>query len=110
MNFHRKWYKDTVIAMNKDEAIKPYNSFSVVLAKGMLCHTQRLLSGQVEPEVVIVLLTAPPGVAAFNIQEMTVHSALLLGILVPSLSRRTSLTLRTKVSNLQLLIIDKFLW
>ena len=37
------------------------------------------LSGQVEPEDVTVLLTAPTGVAAFNIQGMTVHSALLLG-------------------------------
>ena len=40
-----------------------------------------LLSGQVEPEDVVVLLTAPTGVAAFNIQGMTIHSALLLGTL-----------------------------
>ena len=34
------------------------------------------LSGQVQPEDVVVLLTAPTGVAAFNIQGMTLHSAL----------------------------------
>ena len=36
------------------------------------------LSGQVQPDDVTVLLTAPTGVAAFNIQGMTVHSVLLL--------------------------------
>ena len=38
-----------------------------------------LLSRQMEPEDVIVLLTAPTGVAAFNIHGMTLHSALPLG-------------------------------
>ena len=37
------------------------------------------LSGMFESDDVIVLLTAPTGVAAFNINGMTVHSALLLG-------------------------------
>ena len=36
-------------------------------------------SGTFEPDDVIVLLTAPTGVAAFNINGMTLHSALLLG-------------------------------
>ena len=36
------------------------------------------LSGVFEPDDVIVLLTAPTGVAAFNIGGMTLHSALLL--------------------------------
>ena len=68
------------------------------------------LSGQVEPEDVTVLLTAPTGVAAFNIQEMTVHSALLLGTskftTQPPTQDKLN-TLRTKLSNLQLLIIDE---
>ena len=37
------------------------------------------LSGTIEPDDVTVLLTAPTGVAAFNINGMTLHSALLLG-------------------------------
>ena len=37
------------------------------------------LSGTIEPDDVIVLLTAPTGVAAFNINGMTLHSAFLLG-------------------------------
>ena len=37
------------------------------------------LSGTFEPDDVSVLLTAPTGVAAFNINGMTLHSAFLLG-------------------------------
>ena len=33
------------------------------------------LSGSFEPDDVVVLLTAPTGVAAFNINGMTLHSA-----------------------------------
>lgn len=36
-------------------------------------------SGAFEPGDVILLLTAPTGVAAFNTNSMTLHSALLLG-------------------------------
>ena len=36
-------------------------------------------SGAVEPDDVLVLLTAPTGVAAFNVNGMTLHSAFLLG-------------------------------
>ena len=32
-------------------------------------------SGAVEPDDVLVLLTAPTGVAAFNVNGMTLHSA-----------------------------------
>ena len=68
------------------------------------------LSGQVQPDDVTVLLTAPTGVAAFNIQGMTVHSALLLNTSKFSnqpLTQDRLNTLRTKLSNLQLLIIDE---
>ena len=67
------------------------------------------LSGQVEPEDITVLLAAPTGVAAFNIQGMTVHSALLLGTskFITQLTQDKLNTLRTKLSNLQLLIIDE---
>ena len=68
------------------------------------------LSGQVEPEDVTVLLTAPTGVAAFNVQGMTLHSALLLGtskFTTQPLTQDKLNNLRTKLSNLQLLIIDE---
>lgn len=57
-----------------------------------------------------MLLTAPTGVAAFNIQGMTVHSALLLSTSKfgnQPLTHDKLNTLRTKLSNLQLLIIDE---
>ena len=69
------------------------------------------LSGTFEPDDVIVLLTAPTGVAAFNINGMTLHSALLL-----STSKYTGFqplnhdklnTLRTKLTNLTLIVIDE---
>ena len=65
------------------------------------------LSGQVQPEDVVVLLTAPTGVAAFNIQGMTLHSALLLGTTKFSsqpLTHDKLNTLRMKLANL---IIDE---
>ena len=68
------------------------------------------LSGQMQPEDVIALLTAPTGSAAFNIVGMTLHSGLLLstskGSSAPLTQDRLN-TLRLKLSNLQLLIIDE---
>ena len=58
----------------------------------------------------LVLLTAPTGVAAFNIQGTIVHYALLLGtskFSIQPLTQDKLNTLRTKLSNLQLLIIDE---
>ena len=119
VNFHRRWYKDAVIATKKGEAVKPYRVFlsgpggvgkSYVIS---LTHRDTVkllhLSGQVEPEDIIVLLTALTGVAAFNIQGMTVHSALLLGtskFTTQSLTR-DKLTLSKQSCNLQLHIIDE---
>lgn len=60
------------------------------------------LSGQVQPDVT-VLLTAPTGVAAFNIQGMTLHSALLPNFPISLSHRKDS----TNLSDLQLLIIDE---
>ena len=68
------------------------------------------LSGQLQPEDVIALLTAPTGSAAFNIVGMTLHSGLLLGTSKVSsapLTQDKLNTLRLKLSNLQLLIIDE---
>lgn len=69
------------------------------------------LSGTIEPDDVTVLLTAPTGVAAFNINGMTLHSALLLGRSkyngFQPLNRDKLNTLRSKLSHLTLLIIDE---
>ena len=118
--FHRRWCKDAVIAMRKGDPVRPYRVFlsgpggvgkSHVIS---LVHNDTIkllrLSGHMEPDDVAVLLTAPTGVAAFNIQGMTLHSALVLGTTNAGchpLAQDKLNTLRTKLSNLQLLIIDE---
>ena len=88
--FHRDWCKKLyILALKEGTPVKPYHVFlsgpggvhkSHVIK---LIHSDTLkllrLSVTFEPDDVIVLLTAPTGVAAFNINGMTLHSALLLG-------------------------------
>ena len=87
--FHRDWCKKAVLALKQNKPVEPYHVFlsgpggvgkSHVIK---LIHSDTLkllkLSGTFQPDDVIVLLTAPTDVAAFNINSMTLHSALLLG-------------------------------
>ena len=70
------------------------------------------LSKQLRPTDVTTLVTAPTGVAAFNVDGMTIHSALLLRT-TGSQANGTPLTfeklntLRSRLENLTLLIIDE---
>ena len=82
------------------------------LIKCLYYETTRLLARAAEnPDDITVLLTAPTGVAAFNINGLTIHSA--LGIyknLSPEhavLGEDRINTLRSKLENLQILIIDE---
>ena len=120
VTFNRKWCKQAVISLRIGQPPTPYRLFlsgpdgvgkSHVLS---LIHHDTVqllrLSGQIQPEDVTVLLTAPTGVAAFNIDSMTLHSALLLGTSFSTdrpLSQERLSTLRTRLSKLQLLIIDE---
>ena len=87
--FHCDWCKKAVVALKEGKLVKPYRVFlsgpggvgkSHVIK---LIHSDTLkflkLSGAFEPDDVTVLLTAPTGVAACNINGMTLHSAFLLG-------------------------------
>ena len=119
--FHRNWCKKAVIALKEGRPVEPYHVFlsgpggvgkSHVIK---LVHSDTLkllrLSGTFEPDDVIILLTAPTGVAAFNINGMTLHCAFLLGRSKYSgfqpLSHDRLNTLRAKLSRLMLLIIDE---
>ena len=118
VTFNRKWCKQAIISLRNGQPPIPYRIFlsgpggvgkSHVIS--LIHHdTVRLLrlSGQIQPEDVTVLLTAPTGMAAFN--GMNLHSALLLGTSYstdkPRSQERLS-TLRTRLSNLQRLIIDE---
>ena len=83
VNFHRRWYKDAVISLKTGQPIKPYRIFlsgpggvgkSHVIS---LIHRDTVkllrLSGEVQPDDVTVLLTAPTGVASFNILDIHMH-------------------------------------
>ena len=75
--FHRNWCKKAVLALKEDKPIEPYRVF--LSGPGgvgkphviKLIHSDTLkflkLSGTLQPDDVTVLLTAPTGVAAFNI-------------------------------------------
>ena len=119
--YHRNWCKKTVIALRNGESIVPYRVFlsgpggvgkSHVIR---LIHSDTLkllrLAGTLQPGDVTVLLTAPTGVAAFNINGMTLHSALLLGCSkyagFQPLGHDRLNTLRSKLSKLMLVIIDE---
>ena len=119
--FHRNWCKEATIALKHGKKVKPYQVFvsgpegvgKSHIIKLIQSDTIKLLklSGMFEPDDVIVLLSAPTGVAAFNIGGMTLHSALMLGRSkfgeYQSLSHDKANTLRLKLSKLKLLIIDE---
>ena len=119
--FHRKWCKEAVLSMSKQEQIKPYRLFlsgpggvgKPHIIRIIHSDTIKLLkqSGYFEPDDVVVLLTAPTGVAAFNINGMTLHSAFSLGTSkyggIQCLKEDKSNTLHNKLGRLQLLIIDE---
>jgi hypothetical protein len=119
--FHRHWCKNAIISLKRGENVKPYQVFlsgpggvgKSHVIKLVQSDTIKLLklSGIFEPDDVIVLLTAPTGVAAFNINGMTLHSALFLGCNKYSgfqpLSNDRLTTLRCKLSKLMLIIIDE---
>ena len=78
--FHRNWCKQAVVALKRG---KPVESYHVIVSGPGKSHVIRLihsdtikllrLSRTIEPDDVIVLLTAPTGVAAFIISGMTLH-------------------------------------
>jgi len=88
--FHRDWCKRAVVAMKSGEKIQPYRVFlsgpggvrKSHVIRLIQSDTQKLLalSNTISPTDTTVLLTAPTGVAAFNINGKTLHSALLLRV------------------------------
>ena len=119
--FHRDWCRKAVLALKEGNLVEPYHVFlsgpggvgKSHVIKLIHSDTVKLLklSGTFEPVYVIVLLSAPTGVAAFNINGMTLHSALLLGCGkyggFQPLSHDRLNTLRTRLSRLMLLSIDE---
>ena len=66
------------------------------------------LTGKVDPDDPLVLLTAPTGSAVFHISGMTIHSALQLNSKnAPSISYETKAVLFQKLQQLKLMVIDE---
>ena len=124
VEYHRRWCKKVVLSYtdqtNQPSPTPPYRLFlsdpggvgkSHVIS--LIRHdTIKLLrlSRQFEPDDILVLLTAPTGIAAISISGMTIHSALLLGTSKTSfhaLSQEKLNTLRLKLSKLKVLFIDE---
>ena len=61
----------------------------------------------INPDDVVCMLTAPTGTAAFNIDGMTIHSALSIGPFFPTLGTSRLNTLQCKLSKLRVLVIDE---
>ena len=88
--YHRKWCKEAVVAMKENRKVEPYRLFlsgpggvgKTHVIRLIYSDTRKLLSlsNEIKPTDVTALLTAPTGVASFNIGGMTVHSALLLRV------------------------------
>ncbi|CAH1276883.1 PIF1 [Branchiostoma lanceolatum] len=122
LRFHRKWCKDTIIALKHDKPAPQYTIFfsgpggvgKSHIIKLVHHETLRLLtplSGRYfDPNDLPVLLTAFTGTAAFGINGMTLHSALCLGCggkEYQPLSSDKLNTLRSRLGKLKLLIVDE---
>ena len=118
--YNRDWCKRAVVSLRNNTRIEPYRVFLSGPGGVGKSHVIRLiqsdtmkllrLSGEIEPTDVPVLLTAPTGVAAFNIGGMTLHSAFVLGsgqLGYQQLSSDKVNTLRARLGKLKLLIIDE---
>ena len=126
VTYHRRWCKDMIISLKSDKPTPVYRLFlsgpggvgkSHVIK---LIHHETLnllkpLCGIFSPDEVPVILAAFTGTAAFNIEGMTLHSALSLPAGRTKKSEYQSLnsnpdranTIRSKLSKLKLLIIDE---
>ena len=121
--YNRRWCKNAIKAWKNNQEINPYRIFlsgpggvgKSHIIKIIQSDMKKLLrlSNRIKPTDVSVLVTAPTGVAAFNVDGMTIHSALLLKVrkrkqsVEPPLSFEKLNTLRSKLENLTLLIIDE---
>ena len=120
--YNRRWCKNAVKAWKNNQEISPYRIFlsgpggvgKSHIIKIIQSDMRKLLrlSNRIKPTDVTVLVTAPTGVAAFNVDGMTIHSALLMKVTrkrsgESPLTFEKLNTLRSKLEHLTLLIIDE---
>ena len=121
--YHRKWCKETVIALKQNKPVKPYCLFLSGPGGVGKSHVVRLIhmdtikllqcAQQITAEDVPILLTAATGVAAHNIDGIMIHSAFLLNDRRSShstyyrLGADTLNTLQLHLEQLMVVIIDE---
>ena len=121
--YHRKWCKETVIALKQNKPVKPYCLFLSGPGGVGKSHVVRLIhtdtikllqcAQQIRAGDVPILLTAATGVAAHNIDGITIHSAFLLNDRRSShstyygLGADTLNTLQLHLEQLMVVIIDE---
>ena len=121
--YHRKWCKEAVVALKENKPIKPYCLFlsgpggvgKSHVVKLIHTDTVKLLqcAHQITAEDITILLTAATGVAAHNINGITVHSAFMLNDRKSSQSTYYGLgadtlnTLQLHLEQLMVVIIDE---
>ena len=121
--YHRKWCKETVLALKQNKLVKPYCLFlsgpggvsKSHVVKMLHTDTVKLLkcAHQINADDVPILLTAATGVAAHNINGITIHSAIMLndrrtaGTTYYGLGANTLNTLQTHLEQLMVVIIDE---
>ncbi len=122
--YHRKWCKEVVLCHKQGKPTKPYFLFlsgpggvgKSFVIKMIHTDTVRLLrnSPVIGMQDVSILLTASTGVASFNIDGSTVHSALALTVksnkkdtTYHSLPSEVQQTLETDLEHLQVIVIDE---
>ena len=121
--YHRKWCKETVLALKQNKPIKPYCLFlsgpggvgKSHVVKLIHTDTVKLLqcAHQITAEDVTILLTAATGVAAHNINGITIHSAFMLNDRKSThstyygLGADTLNTLQLHLEQLMVVIIDE---
>ena len=121
VQYHRHWCKSVVHALKENKpAPKAYRAFVsgpggvgkshvIELLKNDTIRLLRYLPS-VQPQDILCLLTAPTGTAAFNISGMTIHSTFLIPVAMRqyrSLGADTLNTLRNKLNNVKVVIIDE---
>ena len=121
VQYHRHWCKSVVQALKENKpAPKAYRAFVsgpggvgkshvIEILKHDTIHLLRYLPS-VQPQDILCLLTAPTGTAAFNISSMTIHSTFLIPVAMRqyrSLGADTLNTLRNKLNNVKVVIIDE---
>ena len=121
--YHRKWCKESLLALKQNKPIKPYYLFlsgpggvgKSHVVKLIHTDTVKLLqcAQQITADDIPILLTAATGVAAHNINGITIHSAFMLNDRKSShstyygLGADTLNTLQLHLEQLMVLIIDE---